>query len=300
VPRTLARVRGESYKQYAWPRALSGTFDRNGLKISIITAVCMTAFVLGFVGWQDPAVVFGVHTGPGAFYKLMPHDAMLLIFGSAFLYAIFALVMGLVAFWRDIGEPAATLKEPKSLWQAFKDAGQLRYLDGGGMGCMNEDDRPIDNRKIYHHLTFYGFMLCLASTITASMYYYVLGKDSPYAWYELPVLLGTAGGIGLLIGPVGLLIAKKKRDPIMQDEARLGMDVAFIVMLFLTSLTGMLLLLLRATPLMSLLLAAHLGVVLSLFLTMPYGKFVHGIYRFAALVRYAKESRALSDGSVKA
>ena len=74
----------------------------------------------------------------------------------------------------------------------------------------------------------------------------------------------------------------------------MGMDVAFIVMLFLTSLTGMALLLLRETPAMGPLLALHLGVVFSLFITMPYGKFVHGIYRFVALVRYARERRMMA------
>ncbi len=40
---------------------------------------------------------------------------------------------------------------------------------------------------------------------------------------------------------------------------------------------------------MGMLLAIHLGVVLGLFLSLPYGKFVHGLYRFLALVKYADE-----------
>ena len=79
----------------------------------------------------------------------------------------------------------------------------------------------------------------------------------------------------------------------LADESRTGMDVAFIVMLFLTSLTGIALLLLRETAAMGPLLALHLGVVFALFVTAPYGKFVHGIYRFVALVRYARERRMM-------
>ena len=45
-------------------------------------------------------MLYGVHTGPGAFYQLMPHNAMAALFGAAFLYAIVALVMGVCAFWR--------------------------------------------------------------------------------------------------------------------------------------------------------------------------------------------------------
>jgi citrate/tricarballylate utilization protein len=42
---------------------------------------------------------------------------------------------------------------------------------------------------------------------------------------------------------------------------------------------------------MGVLLAVHLGVVLALFLTLPYGKFVHALYRFAALVRFHIERK---------
>jgi len=74
------------------------------------------------------------------------------------------------------------------------------------------------------------------------------------------------------------------------DKSAWGMEVAFLVMLLLTSASGLLLLVLRATPAMGMLLAIHLGLVFALFLSFPYGKFVHGIYRYAALVRSAQES----------
>jgi citrate/tricarballylate utilization protein len=293
VPQTLAIARADSWATYAWPRAFSGLFARNGLTISIIAALSVAAFIFGFAAFNDHQVLFGIHTGPAAFYALMPHNAMAALFGAAFLYAILALVMSVRAFWRDIGEPIGMKADAGSLWQAIKDASQLRYLDGGGVGCFNEDDQPTDRRKIFHHLTFYGFILCFAATCVATLYHYLLGREAPYAWWDLPVVLGTLGGIGLLIGPLGLLAAKSRRDPALADSARSGMDAAFILMLFLTSATGIALLLLRDTAAMGPLLAIHLGFVFALFITLPYGKFVHGLYRFVALVRYARERKMM-------
>ena len=221
VPQTLAMARAESYAAYAWPRAFAGVFARNGLVISLVAALSVAAFIFGFAALHDRQVLFGIHTGPGAFYKLMPHNAMAALFGAAFLYAIVALVDGrarVLARYRRARRHEDRCR--RRCWQAIRDAGELRYLDGGGVGCFNEDDRPTDRRRLYHHLTFYGFALCFASTCVATLYHYLLAREAPYAWWDLPVVLGTLGGIGLLIGPVGLLAEKWKRDPVLVDEAR--------------------------------------------------------------------------------
>lgn len=295
VPKTLAVARAESYAAYAWPRAFAGAFARNGLVISVIAALSVAAFIFGFAAVSDRGVLTGIHAGPGAFYRLMPHNAMALLFGAALLYAVLALAMGVRNFWRAIGEPVGMTTNAKSLLQAVRDAGELRYLDGGGVGCFNEDDHPTDRRRLYHHFTFYGFALCFAATCVGTLYHYFLAREAPYAWWDLPVVLGTLGGIGLVIGPIGLMSEKLKRDRVLVDEQHMGMDTAFIVMLFLTSITGLALLLWRETAAMGPLLALHLGVVFALFITMPYGKFVHGIYRFVALVRYARERQMMAE-----
>ena len=95
----------------------------------------------------------------------------------------------------------------------------------------------------------------------------------------------------LLVGTAGLLWLMARRDPDLADIDQSGIDVAFLLLLLVTSLTGLLLLALRDTRAMGVLLAIHLGVVMALFLTLPYGKFVHGFYRFAALVRFHIERR---------
>ena len=102
-------------------------------------------------------------------------------------------------------------------------------------------------------------------------------------------MLGTVGGVALLIGTGGLLYLKRKMDALPATPRTLGMDVGFLVLLLLTSLSGLLLLILRETPAMGTLLAVHLGIVVGLFVTMPYGKFVHAIFRYAALVKNAIE-----------
>lgn len=291
VPQTFAKARTESYRNYAWPRALQPMFDHNGLTIALITAISITGFILGFALWSDPRILFA----GGSFYRVMPHNIMTGLFMAVSIFTLTALVMGFINFWRDIG--ANSTASSGTVWQAFKDAATLRYLDGGGEGCYNEDEYPTDRRRLFHHLTFYGFMLCFAATSAGTLLHYIFDYSAPYAWYDLPKLLGIPGGIGLVVGTIGLLRLKLKRNPDMVDKASFGMDTAFIAMMGLTGLTGLLLWALGQTPAMGIMLALHLGVVFALFLTMPYGKFVHGIYRFGALLLHAAERRSNKPGN---
>src|ERR1700710_2668743 len=84
VPKVLAQARSDSYEAYAWPRALAPMFKENGVKIAITSALSVAIFIIGFVALSEPAALFATQTGSGAFYRVMPHNTMALIFGVAF------------------------------------------------------------------------------------------------------------------------------------------------------------------------------------------------------------------------
>ena len=134
----------------------------------------------------------------------------------------------------------------------------------------------------------YGFLLCFASTSTATVMHYVLDMPAPYAWYTLPKILGVIGGVMLSVGALFLMKLKRTANPELGSASRWGGDWVFIWLLFLTASTGLLLWMLGGTLLMPLMLAVHLGCVLTLFLMMPYSKMVHGFFRLAALTRDAQ------------
>jgi citrate/tricarballylate utilization protein len=288
VPATLATIRAENYAEHAWPKAMRVALARNALVVGAALLVGVVLFAAGFLLANGADAVGARHVGPGAFYVLMPHNAMVAIFGIALLAAILALGMSGRVAWREAG---GGVPDRAAISDGLRAAATLRNLDGGGVGCFGADDRPTDRRRLWHHLTAYGFLLCFAATSVATLYHYVLRREAPYPWWDVPVVLGTIGGVGLLVGSVGLLWARLTRDPMLRDAAQDGSNIAFTSSLFLTGLTGLALLLARATPAMGTLLALHLGVVFGLFVTLPYGKFVHGPYRLAALIRSAMERR---------
>ncbi|GAD22289.1 tricarballylate utilization 4Fe-4S protein TcuB [Acidovorax sp. MR-S7] len=289
IPQAMARVRGQTYHDYAWPAALGSLYQKNGLTLSLALAAGLALFLVLAVALKG-----SLFSAPGAdFYSLFPHNLLVGLFAPVFLFAVLALALGVRRFWRDITPvtSGAPLPAPATL-EATHDVLRLKYLDGGhGDGCPNEDDAYTLSRRRCHHLTFYGFLLCFAATSVATLYHYLLALPAPYDLPSLPKLLGAVGGVMLTIGTAGLWRLNLRRDPAHGDTAQRPMDRGFIALLFLIATSGLALWAARGTGGMALLLCLHLGAVMALFATLPYGKFAHGIFRTAALLRHHTERR---------
>lgn len=271
VPKVFAEVRAQTYEHFG-----SRVFRWNPLWMLLPAVVLVVVLTFG-------------RTAPDAnFYAVTPHNVLVAVFGVLFAGIFVVHFAGFLRFWRATGGGILT---PAALIAAAKDTLALKNLGSGGTGCTYPDEQHSQARRIHHHFTFYGFLLCFASTSVAAFYDAFLGWKAPYPYLSAPVLLGIAGGIGLLIGPAGLYGLKLRRDPAIGDERQDAGEFAFMGLLWLTSFTGLLLLALRENArFMGALLAVHLVFVAALFLTLPYGKFVHGVYRLAALLRSAHES----------
>jgi citrate/tricarballylate utilization protein len=293
VPRTLAQVRLASYEEYCWPRPLGAAFRQQGVLTVSTLAAALTVVMLAAVWLFGRRNLFqpGLQ---GDFYSVMPHGTMVTLFGAVGVFVLLAIAIGVVRFWRDVSGPATERVGAAAIARAILDALTLKHLHSSGVPCTTQEEVRTPWRRVFHHCTFYGFALCFASTTTAAIYHTLFGWYAPYAYSSLPVVFGTVGGLGLLVGPAGLLWLRRTRDPALTDPAQIGLDESFITMLFFSSLTGLLLLVLRDSAVMGLLLIVHLAVVLALFLTLPYGKFMHGFYRTAALVKYATEGDTMS------
>lgn len=290
VPKTLSEVRVDSYARYAFPSIFGKLFSKNGTFLSVMIALCIALiFVFGSI-FDNVESFFTVHSGVGAFYEVVPSYLMIGIPMLISLYVLIAFYFGFQKFWLESGNEMRELKRGKLWKSAFSDIVTLRHLDGGehGHGCTHINDRFGHSRRWFHQAVMFGFIFAVISTSLAAIYEHLFALVAPYDYTSLPVIFGTLGGVLMVIGTLGLAVIKLKADPAPIAKQLLGMDYSFIVLLFFVSLSGLMLLVLRETVLMPLFLCIHLGFVLAFFITMPYSKFVHALYRLGALLKFAK------------
>jgi citrate/tricarballylate utilization protein len=286
IPQVMAQARVETYQEYSAPRLLSRLFGGNMILVGLTMAITVLLVFGSVLLIQGADVLFEADGEEGSFYRVVPYWAMVLPAMLLSGYWILILGLGAVRFWRSTGHSTGRLIDLRSFLRASKDAFGLEYLKGGGDGCDYPGDAKSNLRPAMHHLLVWGVVLDLISTTVAAIYHNLLGKEPPYDYLSIPVVTGTLGGVMIVIGGVGLVWLKQRARNALASEAMLRLDYAFLVLLIATSITGLVLMLLRSTEAAGTLLTIHLGVIAALYLSLPYSKFAHVVYRYAALIRH--------------
>ena len=296
IPQIMSGVRLESYRQLSWPAFFARSFKKREIGVALAAVVAGLVVILTLL-LVKPEVLFRSHHGPGAFYVVIPYLAMRIPALVLFFYGIAVWIAGGAQFWRDTGGDRRPRGGLAAAIEAAREAFALHYLKGGGPGCYYPEAQPSAVRRVYHSFVFWGFLFALTSTTLAAIYQEIFRWLPPYALTSAPVISGTAGGVAIIIGAAGLIWYKARSDSAPAVSALVSLDYIFLAILGLVSISGLLTLALRETWIMGTMLTIHLALIAALFITAPYGKFVHFVYRYLALVRHRAEENQPAGSS---
>ncbi len=288
IPQILSQARVETYRRLSWPDFLGRGFKNRSVTVFLASGVAALVAVLALL-FIPSQTLFAAHIGPGAFYEIVPYVAMVAGAMILFFYGIAVWLRGGARFWSETRSALNEKGSWKTLAAAVGAVLGLRYLKGGGPGCFYPDERPSSVRRIYHSLTFWGVLSDFVSTTLAFIYQDFFHILPPYALASAPVIFGAIGGVALILGTGGLIYFKLQSDRAPAEATATGMDYVFLITLGLSALTGILTLVFRETSAMGSILVLHLASIAALFLSAPYGKFVHAVYRTLAVIRYEIE-----------
>lgn len=294
IPKVMSEVRTYTYKDYSVPKSAAKLFETPLLFLGVMMAISFVVIFLLYRYTSSSSSLFSSITFNGSFYVVLPNEVIDISgLTLGFLITVIATVSGLkfLLFTNSSGKIKLS-----DLIIAIKDSFAETWLKGGGAGCNypEREEEGSYKKMTTHLLILYGFILDFLSTISAFIEQDAFRLFPPYSLISIPVILGLSGGILLTVGVMLFLNFDLSKGSAKDRRAR-AMDQTFLLNLLFTAVTGLFLLALRNTNIMSVMLLIHLSSVGALFITAPYGKFVHFVYRFFALVRYHQEKRVLGS-----
>jgi quinone-modifying oxidoreductase subunit QmoC len=281
----LQVVRGLVVESLAFPRAFGRLVAKARRTWPLLFGVPILFWMalLGATGRLQPPADFH------AYEQIVPH---------ALLYAVFFPMTGLVVlaafvsgrrYWRAMGAAAPRSKSFLSgLWATVVDI--VTHERFGSCSTARF-------RRLGHLLLFWGFVGAAVTSALLIVAIYIQGYEMPLPLLHPYKLLGNLSAVALVVG-AGILVAARLSDG-KQAGASTAFDSFFTTVVALVIVTGVLVelarLLVPGVPPAACvsLYVLHLGVVTTLFLTFPYSKFAHMLYRTLAMVH----EQAASEGA---
>jgi citrate/tricarballylate utilization protein len=295
-PAVLGEIRRATYRAYIGhprlPAWLAGRGPgapgqsgpgRAGRELGV-AAVLAGAAIIALVALTEGAGALWAPRPPaGSPYGVIPYPVLLAVVTLPSVWSLAILLRAAARYWRDTHGPLRDLTNPRALARAAGYAASLRYLRGGGENCPYPQDGPSPARRRLHAAVSWGFAACLAATVSAAVLQDFLGVPPPYPPLSAPVILGTGGGVAMVAGCTGLIVLKRRSDPVPAPPEAVA-DYGLLIGLGALAVTGLLTLLLRTTGAFGVLLVIHLTTIVVCIAVAPYTTFVHVIYRFLAIL----------------
>ena len=272
----LSAVRSLAIEKLAFPRFLGKLVGAARLTwpLLLVLPVLFWVALLGASGRLSPPA--GLEDG-WAYEALVPH---------AFIYGVFFPVAGWVIlaswvagrrFWTALGTSGARSGSFfANLWPVVLEVATHKRFGS----CT-----AAKPRKLGHLTLLWGFVGAAVTSGLLIVGMYIQHLPMPLALNHPYKILGNVSA-GLLIVGAAILLGNRLGDRTSAGTSS-AFDTFFLSLVVLVIATGMVVELSRLAHAPAVALSTyilHLGFVMSLFLTFPYSKFAHMLYRTLAMV----------------
>jgi quinone-modifying oxidoreductase subunit QmoC len=254
--RTLSRIIGNI--SATWPLVI-------GLPMLLIIAA-----VYATNGLQIPEPLIG-------FDAFVPHSLIYMVFIPALTLGAVLLSIGALRAWKLWGIGVERKGSfVSALFRAFSDIFFHRKFSS----C-----NAAKPRKLGHFLVMWGFIGALVVTALVVVWLALLNAKLPFPLSHPLKVIGNIAAVSLLAGGVMLLFFRTSNAS--ASGASFAFDKFFLFIVLAIGVTGISTELFRAVFPMPWVACAsyliHLGFILTLFISLPYCKFAHFMYRTLAM-----------------
>ena len=269
----LQGVRAMAVEKLAFPGALGGLVGRAATTWPLLLAVPILFWLalLAGTGHFIPPPEFH------AYEQIVPHVLIYSVFFPVAGWVVLASWVSGRRFWSMLG--GTSPRSGSFLKNLIPVLGEIsthkRFKSCGAA-------RP---RFTGHFLLLWGFVGAAVTSGLLIVGIYIQDLPMPLALSHPYKILGNVSAVLLVVGGV-LLVVNRLGDRVKAGSST-AFDTYFLTLVALVIVTGVLAEVARLTLSTEFAFAVyvtHLGVVLSLFITVPYSKFAHLLYRPLAMV----------------
>ena len=271
----MSAVRNISFREFAVPSFLGNWLASPGYLLPLF-AIPIAIFILALMAWHSG---ISIPAGEIVYSKLFPIELIDAIFIPVAIFVMIASFLSIRNFW-------AGLKKHNGVEGGISVVGGIisAVMDILTHKKFRECDTNA-SRFGAHLLTLFGFLALFATTNLVMVLLYGFGISTPLPLDNPVKLLGNAGAIASFIGVTIIIINR------LVNEEQVGKssyyDWTFILVLYLTIITGILSELARLAEMPSAaypIYFVHLVFVFFLIAYLPFSKFAHMLYRGTAMV----------------